>query len=182
MRGLVAEAEIPLVIDADALNALAEDPSQLIKAKATLILTPHPGEMARLLGTTVEQVHKDRVACAVDLAKRTEAIVVLKGAGTVVAAPDGNVWINATGNPGMASGGMGDVLSGMIASLIAQGVDPLDAAVAGVYLHGYAGDLARESVGERALTASEVIEALPLVSSLFEEIMDPAAEWEDDDE
>ncbi|HPM77644.1 MAG TPA: NAD(P)H-hydrate dehydratase [bacterium] len=180
--GLVAGAEVPLVIDADALNALADDPSILNRAKATLVLTPHPGEMARLLNTTVEEVRKDRVGCAVDLAKRTKAIVVLKGAGTVVAAPDGRIWINATGNPGMASGGMGDVLTGMIASLIAQGVDPLDAAVAGVYLHGYAGDLARESVGERALTASEVIEALPLVTSLFEEIMDPAAEWEDEDE
>jgi len=168
LAALVAQAKIPLVIDADGLNNLAGDLALLKKARAPLVLTPHPGEMARLLGKTNAEVQADRPSAAADLAQATEAVVVLKGAGTLVAAPDGRWWINSTGNPGMASGGMGDVLTGMIASFIAQGVPPLDAALCGVYLHGLAGDLAAETVGERALSAAALLDRVPEVIRAME--------------
>lgn len=169
LGALLAKVEVPLVIDADALNNLAGDPAVFKEARAPLVLTPHPGEMARLLGKTNREVQADRPAAAAALAAKTGAVVVLKGAGSLVAAPDGRWWINPTGNPGMASGGMGDVLTGMIASFIAQGVPPLEAALCGVYLHGLAGDLAAEAVGERALTASSLLDRLPEVLRAMEE-------------
>jgi NAD(P)H-hydrate epimerase len=159
--GLVTSAGLPLVVDADGLNNLVNVLNLVAQAPAPVVLTPHPGEMARLLKTPVAQVQDDRLAAARELAKRANAVVALKGARTVVAQPDGKVWVNPTGNAGMASGGTGDVLTGLIAGFLAQGVEPLRATLAGVYLQGLAGDKARETTGEHALTAGAMLAALP---------------------
>lgn len=157
------ERECPLVLDADALNLLgAHDALREVcrSRRAATLLTPHPAEAARLLGCTTAQVQQDRIAAALGLAQRYRAGVALKGAGTVVAAPDGPWWINDTGNPGLASAGMGDVLSGICGALLAQGVDPLAALRCGVHLHGRAADLcARRRQGWIGMTASEVTAA-----------------------
>ena len=149
-----------MVVDADGLNCLAGNLAVLKKRKSETILTPHPGEMARLLGSDAAAVNADRVGVALDFAKKHGVVLVLKGAGTVVACPDGEAFVNPTGNPGMASGGMGDVLTGMIGAFLAQGLTARDAAVCGVYLHGLAGDIAAEAVGERALLARDVINSI----------------------
>ncbi len=160
---LLPSIEVPLVVDADGCNALALlGPQALESTKGSVCLTPHPGEMARLLGTDTATVQADRLAAAREAAKRYQAMVVLKGARTVVVDPGGRVAINLTGNPGMASGGTGDVLTGLIGGFCARGLDPYEAACAGAYLHGYAGDLAARQVGEIALTASDLLVALPL--------------------
>lgn len=155
-------APVPIVLDADALNLIAASralAASLAKRKGATVLTPHPGEAARLLGVTTAEVQADRVASARAIAQRYRSWVVLKGNGSVIAAPEGKFWINPSGNPGMASAGMGDALSGMIAALIAQGVEPLRALLAGVYLHGAAADaLAASDTGPIGITASEVID------------------------
>ncbi|MCU0602805.1 MAG: NAD(P)H-hydrate dehydratase [Desulfobacterales bacterium] len=161
VRDLVRSNPLPMVIDADGLNHLAGHLDLLKGVAAAAVLTPHPGEMARLLGTTAAAVQQDRIACARDLAGACRVHVVLKGARTVIAHPDGSVHVNPTGNPGMAAGGMGDVLTGAIAGLMTQGVRPDLAARAAVYLHGAAGDrLARER-GPWGFLAGEVMNALP---------------------
>jgi ADP-dependent NAD(P)H-hydrate dehydratase / NAD(P)H-hydrate epimerase len=168
---LVGSADKPLVIDADGLNNLAADLGVLKQAKGPVVITPHPGEMARLAGVTTAEVQADRLGVARRFAVEHHVIVVLKGARTVVAGPDGQVWINQTGNPGMATGGMGDVLTGLIAGFIAQGMTAIQAALCGVYVHGYAGDTAAENVsGERALTAGLVLDTLPMVLRELEQI------------
>jgi ADP-dependent NAD(P)H-hydrate dehydratase / NAD(P)H-hydrate epimerase len=150
-----------LVLDADALNLLAEDAAlaeAVMKREAATLLTPHPAEAGRLLGVTTGSVQADRLEAALAIAKRYRAFVALKGNGTIVAAPDGHWWINPTGNPGMAAAGMGDALTGLVAGLLAQGALPLDALLAGVWLHGAAGDaLAQTNGGPLGLTASELI-------------------------
>jgi hydroxyethylthiazole kinase-like uncharacterized protein yjeF len=155
-------APVPIVLDADALNLIAASRAlvaSLAKRKAGAVLTPHPAEAARLLGVTTGGVQADRVASARTIAQRYRSWVVLKGNGSVIAAPDGKFWINPSGNPGMASAGMGDALSGMIAALMAQGAAPLQALLAGVYLHGAAADaLAASGTGPIGITASEVID------------------------
>src|SRR5712671_4924860 len=155
-------APVPIVLDADALNLIAASrmlAASLAKRKVGSVLTPHPAEAARLLGVTTAGVQADRVASARAIARRYRSWVVLKGNGSVIAAPDGKFWINPSGNPGMASAGMGDALSGMIAALIAQGAEPLQALLAGVYLHGAAADaLAASGAGPIGITASEVID------------------------
>jgi hydroxyethylthiazole kinase-like uncharacterized protein yjeF len=155
-------APLPVVLDADALNAIAGSralAASLAKRKAATILTPHPAEAGRLLGVTTDAVQADRIASARAIAQRYRSLVVLKGNGSVIAAPDGKFWINPSGNPGMASAGMGDALAGMIAALIAQGTEPLQALLAGVYLHGAAADaLVASGVGPAGITASEVID------------------------
>ncbi|MBI4998829.1 MAG: NAD(P)H-hydrate dehydratase [Rhodocyclales bacterium] len=155
------DASLPLVLDADALNLLAARPVLLRKVSrgdTPPVLTPHPAEAARLLGTTTEAVQADRLATALDLARRHQAFVVLKGCGTIVATPDGQWFINTTGNAGLASAGSGDVLTGMLAALLAQHWPPLEAALAAVHLHGAAADaLAAEGVGPIGLTAGETI-------------------------
>lgn len=165
-RGLLQaalESNLPLVIDADGLNLLSghgELRSQLIARKAPALLTPHPAEAARLLGVATAEVQLDRVSAATKLSEKYRCAVVLKGAGSICAWPDGTWAVNTTGNPGMASAGMGDVLTGMLAALIAQGVAPEAALAAGVYLHGAAADAAvAEGRGPVGLTASEVIDA-----------------------
>lgn len=152
---------VPCVVDADALNVLAADMSVLAEHKGEVVLTPHPGEMARLLKTSSQEVENDREAAAVRLAKEYGVVVLLKGHRTVIAAPSGEVHINSTGNGGMASGGMGDVLTGVIASFIGQGVKPFEAAVLGAFLHGLAGDMAADKIGEFGLIAGDVVDELP---------------------
>lgn len=161
VRKIVKSSSIPLVIDADGLNHLAGDAQSLKKAGGPVILTPHPGEMARLLGTAVGAVQQDRVNCARDFAAGFNVHVVLKGARTVIALPDGRVFINPTGNAGMASGGMGDVLTGIIAGLIVQGLSPEDACRAGVYMHGAAADSQARSMGPYGYLAGDVMQAIP---------------------
>ena len=153
---------VPVVLDADALNAIAGSRSlaaSLAKRRAATIMTPHPAEAGRLLGVATAGAQADRVASARAIARRYRSLVVLKGNGSVIAEPDGKFWINSSGNPGMASAGMGDALAGMIAALIAQGAEPLQALLAGVYLHGAAADaLVASGIGPAGITASEVID------------------------
>jgi NAD(P)H-hydrate epimerase len=163
VRTLLAECRQPMVLDADALNALGSDLDGVARAAGPVVLTPHPGELARLLGCRTEEIQADRRAAARHAAERSRATVVLKGAGTVVAQAGRPLAINLTGNPGMATGGMGDVLSGLIGGLLAQKLAPFDAACAGVYLHGRAGDSAAWRRSQAALTAADVLDELPYV-------------------
>jgi ADP-dependent NAD(P)H-hydrate dehydratase / NAD(P)H-hydrate epimerase len=160
MREVLAKAEVPVLADAGALDAIGPDPSYLARRIHPTVLTPHPGEMARILGTDTKTVQSDRVRVARELAKTSNAIVVLKGASTLVAEPSGTLSVVPTGNPGMATGGSGDVLSGIIGGLLAQGVPAGLAARAGAYLHGLAGDRAKKVRGEAGLVASDLIEHL----------------------
>jgi NAD(P)H-hydrate epimerase len=161
VRNLIQRLTIPAVIDADGLNALVGFLDILKRVKASIILTPHPGEMGRLLGISSNDVQRDRITIATEFAQKYRVTVVLKGAATVVATPQGWVFVNSTGNPGMASGGTGDVLTGMIGSFLAQGYTAGQAACLGVYLHGRAGDLAAEEKGEASMIAGDLIEKLP---------------------
>jgi hydroxyethylthiazole kinase-like uncharacterized protein yjeF len=161
VRNLIKRLTIPAVIDADGLNALVGFLDILKRVKASMILTPHPGEMGRLLGISSDEVQRDRIEIAAAFARKYRVTVVLKGAATVVATPYGWVYVNSTGNPGMASGGTGDVLTGMIGSFLAQGYSASQAACLGVYLHGRAGDLAAEEKGEASMIAGDLIEKLP---------------------
>ena len=158
---LLQTCDKPMVLDADALNCLAADAAKIATAKAPLILTPHPGEFARLTKTSTTAVLADPVGSAAQAAKEFDAVVVLKGGPTVTAAPHGLTFINSTGNSGMATAGMGDVLTGVIASLVGQGMSPVDGALVGVFIHGLAGDLALRAKGERGLIASDVLAELP---------------------
>jgi len=150
----------PMVIDADGLNCLADDPSILNKAQAPVILTPHPGEMARLMGKTSAEIQADRLTVARTFSKRYQVTLVLKGAQTLVACPDGTCFVCPTGNPGMASGGMGDVLTGMIAGFLAQGMAPETAALTGAFIHGLSGDLLAK-VAPVGFSASDMVEKIP---------------------
>jgi len=158
VRDLLQGSAPRLVLDADALNVLAGKTELLRRGvpAPSVIITPHPGEAARLLGVSVAAIQSNRAQAAQQLAARSGAVVVLKGAGTLVAVPEGAVYLNLTGNPGLATGGTGDVLSGLIAALWAQGLAPLDAARLGVYLHGSAGDLVAWQVGEVSLVAGDL--------------------------
>ena len=158
----LAGCEAPVVLDADGLNCLAGDLSGLGVDRGARVLTPHPGEMARLTGMSVGEVQRDREGAARELARAHGCVVVMKGAGTVVADAAGETWINETGNPGMASGGTGDVLAGLMGGLIASGLDGARAACVAVYVHGLAGDLAAEARSERGMTAVDLLETIPL--------------------
>jgi NAD(P)H-hydrate epimerase len=157
---LLEELSVPTVLDADALNALAGNLEVLGKAKGPLLLTPHPGEMARLLGKAIPEIQGDRVHAARSLSMAHHAVVVLKGARTLIAREDGVVFVNPTGNAGMATGGTGDVLSGICGALLAQGLSPEDAAVVGVFAHGFSGDLMTKRRGRVGLIASDLLEGL----------------------
>lgn len=157
-----SQCTIPLVADADALNFCARHPETLDDAEMPLILTPHPGEMARLCGDTIAEIQADRLGAAREKARETGAVVVLKGAATVIAAANGACAINPTGNAGMAKGGSGDVLAGITGALAAQGIAPFEAASAAAYIHGLAGDLAAEKYGARSALPTDIIEQLPL--------------------
>jgi NAD(P)H-hydrate epimerase len=162
--GLLAVTKIPVVIDADALNILATMPELLPKIAAngrTVVLTPHPGEMARLAGITVAEVQANRLQVARDFVKRTGVTLVLKGARTLIAHPDGRVAVNTTGNPGMAKGGSGDLLTGLVAGLLAQyPTDVAQAVEAAVYLHGLAADMAVSAADEHTLLATDSLQQL----------------------
>jgi len=161
-RDLCAAADLPLLLDADALHALATaGPHTISRRRTPAILTPHPGELSRLIGMSAADVQADRVGAARACAARFNAVVVLKGSRTVVAPPAGPLWINPTGNPGMAAAGMGDVLTGVITAHLARGMEPLPAALLGVYLHGLAGDLAAAERGPWGILASEVADRIP---------------------
>lgn len=162
------ELGLRIVIDADGLNALAQATELISLLGPEAILTPHPGEMARLTNTPISTLEANRIGTAEDFTNEYGVTLVLKGAPTVIANPDGNVWINSTGNSGMATAGMGDVLTGIIAGLAAQNVPSETAAVLGVYLHGLAGDIAAERLGMHGLIAGDVLQAIPqAISSLI---------------
>ena len=160
VKGLLSRKSSSLVLDADALNALASEPTSLVGGNRPVIITPHPGEMARLTARSTVEVQTDRLAVARQFAVDHRLHVVLKGAGTIVADPSGDAWLNLTGNPGMATAGVGDVLTGVIAAWLAQTSRPDLACQLGVYLHGLAGDLASDEQSEVALIASDVIDNL----------------------
>jgi hydroxyethylthiazole kinase-like uncharacterized protein yjeF len=161
LEWLLANLDLPWLIDADGLNNLAENTSRLRDAKVHPVLTPHPGEMGRLTGMDAAAVNRDRVGIARQFSQEYQCYLALKGARTVMATPEGRVFINPTGNPGMATAGMGDVLSGIIAGLMAQRLSPEDAMRLGVFLHGWVGDRVARSRGMVGLIASDIIEGLP---------------------
>jgi NAD(P)H-hydrate epimerase len=160
LRELVARAGIPAVLDADALNALAETPGGPGQLGAPVVLTPHPGEMARLTGRTIADVQADRIGIAAASARDWKATVVLKGARTVVADPDGPPAVIPTGNAGMATGGSGDVLAGLAGALLAGGLPPRAAGRVSAWVHGRAGDRVATRVGQRGLVAGDLGEAI----------------------
>ena len=151
-----------MVVDADGLNAFEGHTKELNGSDRTLVITPHPGEMARLVGCSITDVQKDRLGVARRFAAEHELIVVLKGYRTLVVQPDGEAWVNTTGNPGMSTGGTGDILTGMVAGMIAQNrKNVLMAVCAAVHLHGLAGDVMRDIVGEHSLVATDLLRGLP---------------------
>lgn len=169
VREVAAATELPLVVDADGLNALSEEPGTLLRKKsAIVILTPHPGEMGRLAAISTAAVEADRIGVVREFAIKYKVYLILKGARTIVAAPDGAIAINGSGNPGMASGGMGDVLTGVLTALVAQGHEPFQACKLGVFIHGYAADLVAADKGEVGMAAVDVQERLPYA---FKELM-----------
>jgi NAD(P)H-hydrate epimerase len=161
VRKIIEKSQIPVVVDADGINNLVGQIHILKKARAPIILTPHPGEMARLLDVGTGKIQQERINSARNFAVGFNVHVVLKGARTVIAHPDGRIFINTTGNAGMASGGMGDVLTGIIAGQIVQGFSPESAAHVGVYLHGAAADSLAQSIGPYGYLAGEVMSAIP---------------------
>ncbi len=161
VRSVIRDCRTPLVLDADALSVIEGQPHWIEKASCPVVITPHPGEMAKLFVQRIDHVQKDRIGMALAAAKYTRATVVLKGAGTVVAAEGQPACINLTGNPGMATAGSGDVLAGILAGLLGQGIKPFDAARAAVYLHGRAGDLASWRRSQAGMLAGDLIDELP---------------------
>jgi len=169
-HNLLESVELPIVIDADGLNALVSDISALKRKKSNAVaLTPHPGEMARLLGMSLPENHEDRIAVALRFARDYGVYLILKGARTIIAAPDGKSAVNGSGNPGMASGGMGDVLTGVVTSLLGQGYSPWDACRLAVFIHGYSADIIAETKGEIGITATDVQENIPLACKRLSE-------------
>jgi len=158
---LIKTLDLPVVLDADGLAPLAGQSKTLLSARGPLILTPHPGEMARLIRSTAKEVQEDRIGVSRTFAQSHRVYLVLKGHRTVIATPKGEVFINPTGNPGLASGGTGDVLTGMIGGLISQGFDILPAVQISVFLHGLAGDGVAQELGEKSLVATDVIKKIP---------------------
>jgi hydroxyethylthiazole kinase-like uncharacterized protein yjeF len=164
IEGLLAEPESlpPLIVDADALNILAKQAEWWTKLPPNSILTPHPGEMGRLTGQSTKEIQAARLEIAVEMAAKWSQIVLLKGAHTIIAAPDGRTMVLPFANPALAKGGSGDVLAGAIVGLRAQGLEAFEAAVAGAYLHGLAGELAREQLGPTAVVAGDLVGLLPV--------------------
>ncbi len=162
INSFIENCTVPLVLDADALNCIADNPDILKNAKSPVIITPHPGEMARLVKSTAKYVNSNRTETALNFSTQYGVVTVLKGSGTIIASPDGNCLINTTGNSGMATGGSGDVLAGMISSLLAQESSPFQSASASVYLHGLAGDIACRKYGKISMLPTDIIECIPL--------------------
>lgn len=169
-ESVLCRAQIPVLLDADALNAVAKRPDMLQRTDAPLVFTPHPGEMSRLTSKTVQEIQANRMAIASETAKQLSGVLVLKGAGTIIAAPDGRMAVNPSGNAGMATGGSGDALAGIIAAHMAQGISLYDAAVIGAYVHGCAGDTAAKKLSLRAMLPTDLIEALPEVYHRLEHL------------
>lgn len=159
---LLQNCKVPLVLDADGLNLLAEDSALLHEFNTPVILTPHPGEMSRLSGLTVTEIQENRIEVARRFAKEWNVILILKGARSIIADNEGNVYINPTGNKGMATAGMGDALAGIVGGLLAQGLNQAEAAVTGAYLHGLAGDLAVEKLGPQGIIATDLLNEYPI--------------------
>ncbi|MCB9476410.1 MAG: NAD(P)H-hydrate dehydratase [Deltaproteobacteria bacterium] len=176
MAELLPKVEVPMVIDADGLNNLADQLEVLRQCKSHVVLTPHPGEMSRLTGLPTPDVMGNRLAVASDFARKWGVTVVLKGARSVIASPEGEAWINPTGNPGMATAGTGDVLTGVVAGFLAQTDRAVGAVVAAVYVHGLAGDIAAETKGERGLIAGDLLDKL---AEAVKEMEDEARPWEE---
>lgn len=168
VKELVSQVRCPMVLDADAITAVSDEPAVLRKASAPLVLTPHPGEMARLCRCSVAEVEENRLDAAARFSREHGAVLVLKGHRTVIAAPDGNLAVNPTGNPAMASGGMGDTLTGVIAGFLAQGLEPFRAACLGAYVHGAAADRAIAGVSSRGLLATDVLDEIPRAIGVLE--------------
>ncbi len=166
---IIAHCPLPMVIDADALNAVSSDLCVLKKNLCAKVLTPHPGEMARLTGLTKAVIEKSREKIAAHFSKKFKCTLVLKGHQSIVASEKGEIYINKTGNAGMATAGSGDVLTGMIAAFLAQGLDAFTAARLGVYLHGQAGDLAAKEKTKACLIATDIIEKIPTTFKKFHE-------------
>ena len=164
---LILKIDKPMVLDADALNAISKNVNMLKKIRSKYIITPHQGEMSRLINKGVEYVKNHRLIVAKKFSHDYNAVVVLKGAGTIVAEPCGKYYINSTGNPGMATAGSGDVLTGIIAGFLSQGLKIFDASVLGVYVHGLAGDLAAKDKGEQGLIAGDILENIPYAIKLL---------------
>ncbi len=158
---LILKINKPMILDADALNAISKNSGALKKIKTEYVITPHEGEMARLINKSREYIKNNRLIVAKKFSRDYNAVVVLKGAGTIVAAPNGDYYINNTGNPGMATAGSGDVLAGIIAGFLGQGLKAFDASAIGVYVHGLAGDLAAKDKGEIGLIAGDILENIP---------------------
>lgn len=168
-KNIIKRTKGVLIIDADGLNAVSNDIDIILKRKENTILTPHPGEMSRILNISIQEVQYDREYTVYNAMKLLpESVIILKGHGTVVGYKEG-VYINPTGNPGMSRGGSGDVLAGMVASFAAQGLKPIDAAIAGVYIHGMAGDIAASKYSQSAMLPRDIIECIPEVFIKIEE-------------
>jgi NAD(P)H-hydrate epimerase len=161
VRRIVAGSRLPMVIDADGLNALSQDQSSISNCSQSAILTPHPGEMARLTGTKTSAIQHDRIGTSIQFVKKYGCYLVLKGARTLIAQPDGKLYVNPTGNPALSSGGAGDVLTGLIGGFLARGWSMAEAAIAGVYLHGMAADYLAEDMGQVGVLAGELLDVLP---------------------
>jgi len=161
LLSLLKKSRIPVVADADAINIIARHIEILKKLKVPIILTPHPGEMARLLGTTSKEIQGNRIEFAKNFTVKNKCYLVLKGARSVIATPNGNIYINPTGNPGMSSGGMGDILTGVISGLLSQKYRPEEACLLGTFIHGLAGDIVAEKLGRTGITATDVANSIP---------------------
>jgi len=166
---LISRLDKPAIFDADALNILSKDMSYLKNHTAPLVVSPHPGEMARMTGKPIEHITKNRIDTALEFADEYNLVCILKGGPSVIAAPSGQAWINSTGNEGMATAGSGDVLTGLIGGFLAQGMMDIDAAVLGCYVHGAAGDLAFESLGSHGMIAGDILHMMPLALRRLEE-------------
>jgi len=161
VSSLIQKVTVPMVVDADAINAMSGRVHLFKKRKAPTVITPHPGEMARLTGLPASEIMEDRLGVASRFAAESSAVTVLKGAPTVIASPDGKVFINPKGNSGLATAGSGDVLTGIIAGMLSQGLDPVEAAKTSVYLHGLAGDIVADQYTEYGVVATDLLEAIP---------------------
>lgn len=168
LHSVLEKAVSPVIIDADGLNALEGSVGILKNRQVPIVLTPHPGEMARLTGRSIEEIQAGRMELACEFAVEYGACLVLKGNKTIIATPAGEIFVNITGNPGMATAGSGDVLCGMIAGLVAQGLKTRDAAITGVYLHGLAGDYAAAEKGQRGIVAGDIINSIPYILKQLE--------------
>lgn len=162
LKELILKSPCPMVIDADGITVLSKIKDTLKDASSEIVLTPHPGELSRLINISIKEIEKKRIDIAKNTAKEMNVTVVLKGVPTVIANPEGKIYINTTGNPGMATGGSGDVLTGIIASFIGQGLSPFDASLLGVYIHGLSADIAVTLKGFHGLIAGDIIDALPI--------------------